>query len=53
VASSLAAWMKLPDNVPWGLRDDSSSRFLDDELPVGDQIRPGARVTVTPKTHLG
>ena len=53
VARSLAAWMKLPDNVPWALRNESTSAFLDEERPIGEQIRPGAKVTVTPKTHLG
>jgi hypothetical protein len=53
VARSLAAWMKLPDNVPWSLRDESTSAFLDEERPIGEQIQPGAKVTVTPKTHLG
>jgi hypothetical protein len=53
VARSLAAWMKLPDNVPWALRDESTSAFLDEERPIGEQIQPGAKVTVTPKTHLG
>ncbi len=53
VARSLAAWMKLPDNVPWALRDETTSAFLDEERPIGEQIRPGAKVTVTPKAHLG
>ena len=26
---------------------------LVEERPIGEQLRPGARVTVTPKTHLG
>lgn len=45
--------MSLPDDVTWVLRDDRSSAFLDESRPIGDQIEPGARVTVTPKTHLG
>ena len=53
VARSLAAWMKLPENVPWALRDESTSAFLEEERPIGEQIQPGAKVTVTPKTHLG
>ncbi len=53
VAKALASRMSLPENVPWGLRDDATSAFLDDQQPIGDQIRPGTSVTVTPKTHLG
>lgn len=53
VAKALASQMNLPENVPWGLRDDSTSAFLDDEQAIGDQIRPGTSVTVTPKAHLG
>jgi hypothetical protein len=53
VTTSLAALMQLPENVPWGLRDDLTSRFLDDERSIGDQLEPGSSVTVTPKTHLG
>ncbi len=53
VASSLASEMQLPENVPWGLRDDQTSEFLDDQKPINEQIESGASVTVTPKTHLG
>jgi hypothetical protein len=53
VASSLAAEMQLPANVPWGLRNDETSDFLKDDKPIGEQIESGESVTVTPKTHLG
>ena len=53
VANSIANIMALPDNVPWALRDDESSAYLDDSKTIGEQVRPGARVTVTPKAHLG
>lgn len=53
VAQALAARMLLPQSVPWGLRDDASSLLLDDSRPIGDQIAPNARLTVTPKAHLG
>ena len=53
VAQSLVASMSLPENVPYALRDDSTGAFLDDALPIGEQIGPDAKVTVTPKTHLG
>jgi hypothetical protein len=39
--------------VPYGLRDDSTGAFLDDAKPIGEQIGPNAKVTITPKTHLG
>jgi hypothetical protein len=53
VAASLVASMSLPQNVPYGLRDDSTGAFLDDAKPIGEQIGPNAKVTITPKTHLG
>jgi hypothetical protein len=53
VAKALAARMSLPQNVPWALRNESTSAFLDDDKPIGDQLAPGAKVTLTPKTHLG
>ena len=53
VARALADRMALPADVAWALRDDSSSAYLDEDRPIGDQIEPGARVTITPKTHLG
>lgn len=49
---SIAHRMALPGDVAWTLRDDGSSGYLDEEKPIGDQIRPGAHVTITPKTHL-
>jgi hypothetical protein len=53
VANALAHRMALPTNVPWALRDDATSAFLDDNVAIGDQIITDARLTVTPKTHLG
>jgi hypothetical protein len=53
VADSIVSLMSLPADVPWALRDDDSSAYLDSERPIGDQIEPGAHVTITPKTHLG
>ena len=52
VARSLAEMMAMPADIPWGLRDDGSSVYLDDR-PIGDQIQPDAAVSLTPKTHLG
>jgi hypothetical protein len=52
VTDSIAHRMSLPDDVPWTLRDDDSSAYIDEERPIGDQIEPGARLTITPKTHL-
>ena len=55
VAKALASRMALPENVPWGLRDDSNSSLLDDEKSIGEQVDSGTdvKLTVTPKTHLG
>ncbi len=53
IARSLASRMSLSEDVPWALRDDATSSFLDDDRPIGEQISPESHVTVTPKTHLG
>ncbi len=53
VARSIAAKMALPEDVPWSLRSDTSSTFLDDDLAIGDQIETDSRVTIFPRTHLG
>lgn len=53
VADAIAARMALPNEVPWALRDDDSSAYLDDGQPIGSQITPGSRVTITPRAHLG
>ena len=53
VADSIAARMALPDDVAWALRDDDSSTYLDESRPIGSQIGPSSRVTITPQTHLG
>ena len=54
VAAALAARLDLPTNVPWGLRSSRTSRVLDDNEPIGEQIaQEGERVSVMPKAHLG
>ena len=53
VTDSIAHRMALPGDVPWSLRDDGSSSYLDEDRPIGDQIDPGTHLTITPKTHLG
>jgi len=50
---SIVEMMSLPDDCVWDLRDEGSSAFLDPSRPVGEQVEAGARLTVTPKTHLG
>ncbi len=52
-AEAIAARMNLPGNVPWMLRSDRTGGFLDEEDAIGEQLEPGERVVVTPKTHLG
>ena len=52
VAQMLAQRLELPTDVPWALRDDRGA-FLDDERQIGEQLEADARVTLTPKTHLG
>ena len=55
VAQSLASSLGLPQNVPWALRHDSTGAFLEDAVPIGQQLgeQTDARLTVTPQTHLG
>ena len=53
VTDAIAADMSLPADVPWALRSDDSSAYLDDGRPIGDQLEPGSRVTLTPRSHLG
>ena len=55
VAQSLAARMDLPTDIPWALRSDRSGAWLKDDAPLGEQINGEveARLTITPKTHLG
>ena len=53
VALSFASAFQLPDNVPWGLRDDQGA-FLDDNAPIGSHAVEGKlNTTLTPKAHLG
>jgi hypothetical protein len=53
VARSVAELLALPSDTPWALREDDSAQFLDGDRAIGEQIHPGARVTVTPRAHLG
>lgn len=53
VAKALSAELNLPPNVSWCLRDDNSATFLDGETALGEQIQPGAKLTLTPRAHLG
>jgi hypothetical protein len=53
VTQSIADRMALPSDVVWALRDDDSSAYLDDSSSIGSVLKPGSKVTITPKTHLG
>jgi len=53
VAMSVAEMMQLPTNVPYAIRDDESARMLAEDVALGSQINPGARLVVIPKVHLG
>ena len=52
VAESIADSFALPDSASWALRNDDSV-YLDDGRAIGEQIAPGARVTIAPRAHLG
>ena len=53
VAQALASRMSLPADVPWTIRDQATSVYLDDEVAIGKQVNSDATLTITPKTHLG
>jgi len=53
VTDSIAHRFALPSDVPWQLRDDGSSAYLDDDRSIGEQVEKGAHLTVSPKSHLG
>ncbi len=53
VARAIADKIGLPRDVPWALRSDSTSAFLDEDVAIGDQIESDTRLTIFPKTHLG
>ncbi len=53
VAQALAARMELPPDTSWALRDDRTGNYLDDQRAIGEQIESEARLTLTPKAHLG
>jgi hypothetical protein len=53
VALTVAEAMDLPTNVPWALRDEGTARMLEEDVPVGRQLRTGSKVVVIPKSHLG
>lgn len=53
VARAFASRMDLPGNVPWSLRNDRTGAILDEEKPIGEELGPGERVVVTPRSHLG
>lgn len=53
VAKALSAQLSLPENVPWTLRKDESTEYLDEGKEIGSQVEPGEHLTITPKAHLG
>ena len=53
VAMSVAEAMELPTSAPWALRDEQSARMLDEERPLGAQVRERTRLVLIPKSHLG
>jgi hypothetical protein len=52
VAKTLAAQMMLPSNTFWSLHNGQGA-ILDEERPIGEQLSPGEKVTLSPKAHLG
>jgi len=54
VARSLATRLNLPTNVPWSLRSDTSAEYLKDDVDLASQLpETGAKLTISPRTHLG
>jgi len=53
VSQAVSVELSLPQNVPWTFRRDDSAEYVDGLSPIGDQVEPGTRTTLTPKAHLG
>ena len=54
VARALANRLNLPANVPWSLRSDTSVQYLKDDVDLASQLpETGAKLTISPRTHLG
>lgn len=54
VARSLANRLNLPANVAWSLRNDRTGDYLKDDADLASQVpEQGAKLTITPRTHLG
>jgi len=53
VAKALAARMELPQNAAWALRENRTGSYLDDQRDIGSQVENEARLTISPKAHLG
>ena len=51
-AAALASRLALPANVPYSLRT-SKAAYLEDTKTLGEQVTPGERLTLTPRSHLG
>jgi len=48
--------MQLPPNIDWDLRDESTSRLLNEKQPMGDLVgeeAPHVRLTMQPNAGLG
>ena len=52
VAQAVAARMSLPATVSYAFHDKRGAVLADDQ-PLAEQLQPGERVTLAPKTHLG
>jgi len=53
VAAALAARMELPRQTSWALRENRTGSYLDDQRAIGDQVETEARLTLSPRAHLG
>ncbi len=53
VARSISDMLSLPQETEWQLRLDRTAAFLDEKQPIGEQLKPGSQVSVTPRAHLG
>lgn len=53
VAASIAAEFGMDASKPYALRDTDKLNLLLDDIPLGAQIKTGARLVAIPKPHLG
>ena len=53
VARATVARLNLPQDLPYGLRDETKAEYIDDEIPIGELTSGAEQLRLVPKAHLG